>query len=339
MLAVLAKQPALMTLFTLLAAVGFGVDRDARGGERRLLLTFAIGGLLVLAPVLAYLAWIGSLGGFLDQPWRYNLERLVAGYWQTPAGLMTPATRIDGVVSQSGGLLFVGALIGSLSLWFVPGPGGQRLLLVWGLFSLVAIAGFREFAQVVPPLALLAAVGMGRLWDAAARDGLGLGRPLAGRVALVVMFGSIFALTSSFQLMELRRTVYERGPSGKPADPELIATYLRQVAPPGPIFAWGNAAQIYALSGREPASRFLIAEFTDGIQPRASESRRQLMDDLRMHPASAIVMDPHADEPGLELSAFPELEALLRDCYTRVAGMPSGWSVYQRADAGCAGNR
>ena len=138
-------------------------------------------------------------------------------------------------------------------------------------------------------------------------------------------------------MTELRRAVYERGPDAKPADPELIATYLRQVAPPGPIFVWGNAAQVYALSGREPASRFVIAEFTDGIQPRAKVSRQQLMDDLQQHPPAAMVIDPHGDEPGLELSAFPEFAALLQTCYTRVPGLPSGWSVYQRAAAACGG--
>jgi hypothetical protein len=151
-----------------------------------------------------------------------------------------------------------------------------------------------------------------------------------------VVFGSIFVLSSSFQLIELRRAVYERGPAGKPADPELIATYLRQVAPPGPIFVWGNAGQIYALSGREPAARFVIAEFTDSIQPRAKASRQQLMDDLQVHQASAVVIDPHGGEPGLELSAFPEFEALLQTCYARVPNMPSGWSVYQPT-AGCGG--
>jgi hypothetical protein len=290
---------------------------------------------IVLAPVLAYLGWIGSLGGFFDQPWRYNLERLVAGYWQTGAGLATPATRIDLVVRQSGGLLFIGAVLGGITLWLGPASYRQHFLLLWGLFSLVAIAGFREFALVVPPLALLAAIGVGRLWQAATEHGLGLGRPVAGRLALIVIFGSIFLLTSGFQLTEWRRAMYERGPGAKPADPEVVAAYLRESAPPGPIFAWGNAAQIYALSARDPASRFLISEFTDSIQPRALPSRVELMDDLHLHPPAAIIVDPHGDEPGISLSAFPELHALIETCYAALPGMPSGWTVYQRATTEC----
>ena len=116
-----------------------------------------------------------------------------------------PATVIDRVLTGAAALLFVGAIVGGLALWLGPTRPHQRLLLIWGLFSLAAIAGFREFAQVVPSLALLAAVAIGRLWDAASRDGLGLGRPTAGRVSLVALLGTIFLLSSSFQLIEVRR--------------------------------------------------------------------------------------------------------------------------------------
>jgi hypothetical protein len=184
-------------------------------------------------------------------------------------------------------------------------------------------------------MALLAALGIGRLWDDAGRDGLGLGRPLAGRVALVTLFGSIFLLTSGFQLTELRRALYERGPRGTPADPEVIAAYLRDVAPPGPLFIWGNAGQVYAMSGREPSTRFVIAEFTNTSSPRVAESRVQVMDDLRARPPSVIVVDARASEPGLQLSDYPSLQQLIQSCYQPVGGqLPSNWGIYTR-DSGC----
>jgi hypothetical protein len=335
-LAGLAKQPGLLTLVALIA---YTLPAAVRGvpGARRVSAGMALGALVLLAPVLLYLALIGSLAGFVDQAWRYNAERFLIGYWQTPAGLASPATRIDRVATEAAGLLFVGALLGGLALAVAPSAPRQRLLLVWGAVSLVAIAGFREFAQVVPSLALLAAVGMGRLWDAAARDGLGLGRPVAGRLGLVVLFGALFMLSSSFQLIELRRAMFERGPSGKPSDPEQIATYLRQAAPPGPIFAWGNAGQIYALSGRQPATRFVIAEFTNTTSPRPANSRDQAISDLEANPPSVIVVDPHADEAGLQLSAFPSLAHVMQTCYERVSQLPPNWGVYVQApvDADC----
>jgi len=152
----------------------------------------------------------------------------------------------------------------------------------------------------------------------------------------VAVLGSILVLTSSFQLVELRRAAFERGPAGKPADPELIATYLRESAPPGPIFSWGNEAQIYALSGRQPSTRFLITEFPRLGSPWAAASRQQVLDDLRARPPAAIVVDPHsADEAEIRLSGFPELSQLLERCYARVPQMPPAWAVYAQTDPGC----
>jgi hypothetical protein len=335
MLAIMAKQPGLVTAMAIVIYLGPGLVRG-RGPERRILGGLILGGAVVLVPILVYLAAIGSLEGSWLQPWVYNLQRFVGGYWQTPAGLTSPATRIDRVIGQSAGLLFLGALLGGMALAFGRVRGHQRLLLVWGICNLVAIAGFREFAQVVPALALLAALGIGRVWDAAASDGLGLGSPLAGRIGIVLVFGAILALTSGFQLTELRRAAFERGPAGRPADPEVIATYLRQSAPPGPILTWGNEAQIYALSGRDPATRFLITEFPRLGSPWSAASRAQLLDDLRARPPAAIVVDPHAaDEPEIRVSSFPELQQLLDRCYSRVPQMPPQWEVYTHTSAGC----
>jgi hypothetical protein len=333
MLGVLTKQPALVTLVALVAYTLPGVIRGELP-SRRVLLGMGFGAVVVIAPVIVYFAAVGALSGFVAQPWTYNLERFVVGYWQSSAGLTSPATRIDRVIGDAGGLLFVGAVIGGLTLWLGPARANQRLLLVWALFSVAAIAGFREFAQVIAVLALLAALGIGRLWDDAGRDGLGLGRPLAGRAALATIFGAIFVLTSGFQLTELRRALYERGPHGTPADPEVVAAYLRDVAPPGPLFVWGNAAQVYALSGREPATRFDIAEFTNTSSPWVRESRQQLMDDLHARPPAVIVVDPRAAEPGLQLSDYPPLQQLIQDCYQRVGGqLPPNWGVFTRSDS------
>ena len=334
MLAVMAKQPGLMTLVALIAYMLPGFVRGGRT-ERRVLVALVGGAVVVLVPTLVDMAAIGSLRGFWDQPWAYNLERFVNGYWQTPAGLSSPATRIDRVATQSAGLLFIGALLGGMALVLGPAEGRQRLLLVWGICNVVAIAGFRDFAQVVPAFALLAALGIGRVWDAAGRDGLGLGRPLAGHIALVTVLGTLLLLTSSFQVVELRRAAFERGQTGKPADPELIASYLRERAPLGPIFTWGNEAQIYALSGRQPSSRFLITEFPRLGSPWSAASRQQLLDDLRARPPAAIVIDPHADEPEIRVSGFPELSQLIQRCYARVPQMPPAWEVYAQTRPDC----
>src|SRR5947209_14997442 len=147
------------------------------------------------------------------------------------------------------------------------------------------------------------------------------------------MLGTIFALTSSFQAIEWRRAWYERGPGGVPSDPEVIASYLRSAAPPGPIFVWGDAGHIYALSGRPPAPRFIIAEFTNATSPRPAQSRAQVMDDVQAHPPSVIVVAPHTDGPDLQLTDFPAFTDLLNGCYQRVtpgAAVPAR-GIYPRA--------
>jgi hypothetical protein len=55
------------------------------------------------------------------------------------------------------------------------------------------------------------------------------------------------------------------------------------------------------------------------------------MDDLRARAPAVIVVDPHADEPGLRLSDFPAMQQLLQRCYARVGGqLPANWGVYTR---------
>src|SRR5262249_36780745 len=170
------------------------------------------------------------------------------------------------------------------------------------------------------------------------RHGLGLGRPLAGRLALIVILGTIFALTSGFQLVETRRALYESGSAGKPSDPDVIASYIRS-QPPGAILVWGNEAQIYALSGRDPVTPFLITEFTRTDSPRAATSRAQLLSDLAGRPPPVIVVDPHAaEEVDIQLSGFPELAQLLDRCYTRVPAMPASCAVYTPTALACPSN-
>jgi len=134
--------------------------------------------------------------------------------------------------------------------------------------------------------------------------------------------------------VESRRALYESGRNGKPSDPDVIASYIRS-QPPGDILVWGNEAQIYALSGRDPMTPFLITEFTRTDSPRGAASRAQLVSELSVQLPPVIVVDPHTrDEPDIQLSGFPELSQLLDRCYSRVPAMPAGWGVYARGACG-----
>ncbi|MBI4492745.1 MAG: glycosyltransferase family 39 protein [Chloroflexi bacterium] len=346
---VLAKQPGLV----LFAALGGHAWWEAATGQqpmamcRRRWAGLAVGAALVLGGVAGYFWLIGALGPFVEQAWIYNFERLFRGYWHSVGGLTEPAVSLQHVFRDAAGLLFVGALAGALALALSPTHPSQRLLLCWAAADTITILGFREFAQVVPSFALLAAFGIGRVWDDAGRGGLGLGHPWAGRLMVVVLFASLLALSSQHQVEVTLRAWNDRGPSGWLVGDEHLAGFLRRVdeeVPPGPVFVWGNAAQLYARSGRESASRFLNTEALGSFSPGYQRNRAELMQELAARPPGVIIGAPDAGGPAIQLERFPELSQFIDACYQRVnpfAHLWEQWKVYVRvADRpGCASSR
>jgi hypothetical protein len=339
--AMLAKQPALLTLI----ALGSAAVWDTRPGQpaaKKRLVGFAGG---VAGAVLLTVGWLAAvgpaaLGGFVDQVWAYNLTRVAAGNWHAAAaGLTEPSVfRLDNVARDALALPLVGGLIGALAVLGRPTPNGQRLILWWMAVNLLAVIGFREFIQVVPGLSLLTAFGVDALWTATRGDGLGLGRPWAGKLALLVLFGTILALSSGFQLGQYRRAWFERRDGRAPAAVEQVAAAVA-AGPPGPLFVWGNAGELYPLSGRVPDGRYLNAEALRLGAPDHDRARQDLLADLTRTPPSAIVVTPDVDEPELQLAAFPELAQRVASCYAPVPLDPSvaaaHWQVLTRQPAAC----
>jgi hypothetical protein len=331
-LAVLAKQPALLTVVALGSAAVWEAFQST--SARRRLQGFALGAVWTGVVAGGWLALAGGLGGFLEQVWSYNVARIVAGNWHAAAeGLTSPSVfRLDNVVRDALALPMVGALAGALAIVGRPSPTGQRIILWWALVNLIAIVGFREFIQVVPGLALLSAFGIERLWRAADANGLGLGQPWAGKVMLVALFGTILAFSSGFEVGQYRRAWFERGPGSTPALAELVAGRVRQT-PPGPLFVWGNAGEVYALSGRAPATPYLNAEAVRLGAPGHEAARARLLAELDRARPTAIVLAPHVDEPELRLDGFPELAQRLGECYTAMPLAQPGadWALYERS--------
>jgi hypothetical protein len=332
--AMLCKQPAVLTL---IALGGHALWRRAHATQNHLVPVMA-GFAAVLGASVAYLGWLGVLGAFVEQVWLYNLQRVLLGYWHSAEGLRGPTIRLDRIIREAAAALFLTAAIGAVAVAFKPDRGLQRVLLWWTAASMVSIVGFREFEQIVPCFAILAAVGLGRAWRAAGRDGLDLGHAVLGRIALLWLLATVLALSSGFQISQVRRAWFERGPGAAPAPPETLARSLSQEVPPGRLFVWGNGAQLYELSGRDPASRFLNAEPLRTAAPEYTNSRAQLLADLLADLPPAIVLAPHSDRPELRLDQFPELTALIHRCYAAApldANVARDWTLYvHRADLG-----
>jgi hypothetical protein len=338
--AVLAKQPALLTLAVLGSAAIWDTRRGQPAAKKRLV-GFAGGAAGAVLLTVAWLAVVGpaALGGFVDQVWAYNLTRIVAGNWHAAAaGLTEPSVfRLDNVARDALALPLVGGVIGALAVLARPTPAGQRLILWWAAVNLLAVIGFREFVQVVPGLSLLTAFGVDALWAAARTDGLGLGRPWAGKLALLALFGTILALSSGFQVGQYRRAWFERRAGNAPSAVEQVAAAVAS-GPPGPLFVWGNAGELYPLSARPPDGRYLNAEALRLGAPDHDRARQELLADLTRTPPSVIVLTPDVDEPELQLAAFPELAQRVASCYAPVPLDPSvaaaRWQVFTR-QPGC----
>lgn len=340
---ILAKQPGALVGATLLIVLARSYARAApsRSAAGHAALTWASGLAALALLTVAYLAAIGSLAGFVDQAWVYNVQRFVAGHWQSVQGLSAPSTRLDQVVRQSAGFLVGMALIGAVTLWLHRTHAGQSLLLLWAALSLVAVLGFREFEQVIPPFAALAGFAIERMWRAASRDGLGLGHALASRAVLTCFLLALLVFTSGFQVTQTQRAWIESGPHAVPSDPGVLANAIQDQLPAGPIFVWGDAGQIYALSSRAPSSPYLNGEPVSAGSPGASARRAALIQDIQERPPSAIVIAPHTDTPALSVKAFPELQQMIASCYREAtpaqpASVRQSWILYARNAGACA---
>jgi hypothetical protein len=314
-----AKQPALLTLVALLAHATW--SRDRRRGAALL-----AGASLTSASLCAGLAAVGSLDGFVAQAWVYNIQRTLDGYFLHPS--KDPEITLGRVLTEGAGSLVVLAALGGIVLARGSRASRQRVLLWWAAVNLVAILAFREFVYVVPSLAILAAVGVERVWRWGAARGLRLGT--LGCALLVAVCLVSIPPTTRFQQVQMARARGERGPGGGLSQPEELGRILSRDIRPGALFVYGNAAELYPLSKRPPATPYLNAEAFRSTAPGAARTRAELAALLGRSPPAVIVLPPHTDEPELNLDAYPALRWLLQACYRRQLINPSfdrSWTV------------
>lgn len=351
----LAKQPALLTLVALLALVGYAAARR-RDATRPSEIDFwnrfhasPLGGLVfgagaTVALAYALLSAAGALDGFVAETWVYNVQRVLLGYFVHPA--KPPVIGLDRVLGESAGALAALAAIGagiiacatahdlravlkSISEIDFRTSGEvassrQRAVLWWAVVNVVAVTAFREFVYVVPSLAVVAALGLERLWRWP-----GLDRAL-GRGLLLAACAACLVLTTSFQRGQLARARIERGAGGALALTEQLGWIVRNNLPAGTLFVYGNGAELYPLADRPPATPYLNAEPLRSTAPGVNETRAELVISLARNPPPVIALAPHSDEAELNLAEYPAMQALLQDCYTHRPIRPdidASWTI------------
>lgn len=268
-LAALAKQPGMLDLGVGLVIAALGAWHGAKSWRQALRLAGAMAGgfVLILAATWAYFAANHAWDDFLRYAWNYNTQLYVP---EVP-----PMERLWGMRvpfqlawANSPHILVLGALAaGWLLVRACAGqfrrsdefPFIEWLILGWtasGLSSTV-LSG-RDFShysiQVLPGLCLAAGWVSVRLWSArqfsfvrwTARAGL-----VAG---LLFLAGKAVHRAATFDTSESMSL-------------DIAAVIQSRTAPDEKIFVWGYEPELYALSHRLPATRFIYAVFLTGMIP------------------------------------------------------------------------
>lgn len=235
--------------------------RREGGAAVRVAVGAALGAAAVGAVVVGYVVSRGALAPFVDQVFRYNF-----GY---------ASARWSARVTAAIGGVRLAAGIGTLALpvfgWLVAARGlsAQRaaappalgFALAWPIAELAlgAMSGRQYshyFAPLLPPFALLTAIGIGEV--VALLQQAGAGRPLTRGVGSLLLAG-VGVSAAAFGTVELfDRTRYESRQVQRNGQVLAAAAYLREHLPAAaPAYVWGDNPDVYLFSGRRAASRYI----------------------------------------------------------------------------------
>jgi hypothetical protein len=317
--------------------------------SNRLLLSLAGAGALTgIAVLIKQSAFDAGLAAIVYLLWRERKRGLapaavlVAGALVPVAIAAASAARLSAWLYAVVGYRFNGdsLLTGSLTgrahqFWLSLPPAGKAL----GLLALLAVIGWRHspllariwmgaailgaigggnfhphyYLQLVPPLSLLAAVGVRTLWLSAPRPAIAAAA--AGTAATLALTIPVAWATPT----EQAETIW-------PADPHLVhdavlARYVRaHTRPRERILAVWADADLYYLADRRPAVRYLWSRNVASI-PGALQAVR---DALATQRAELVIVV----QPPAKLDPSGRTAALLRREYRPVARV-AGASVYR----------
>lgn len=355
----LSKQPALLDATAPGIVLLYTAWRQARPGREPAIQVgaFAAGWFAPVLLTVGYLAVHGALGDAVFYTWSYNLSYY--GPETTGTDRLLAAAlpfRLLGMSQPWLLLLWVaggGAVLHRL-LQRQPTPEenatnpGLLFTVVWTLAALAGSAAsgrdFQHYSiQFLAPFCLGAGLALAWLghwtWAGPRRRWL----RLIAVLPLVAIGYDAFTHAASAR----HRTV--------PEDPSLrTAAYIRQNSGPADrVFVWGYHPDIYLLSERLPASRFLYASFLTGLVPWTNGAPERdtsyaivpgamdtLLRDLeRSQPRFIVDCSPGPNRfwQKYPLEKFPALQAYIRAHYLQVDPhyfLPQGFRLFRRLQPG-----
>ena len=303
---------------------------EPRATRSKATLLFGAGLAVALAAGAGLLALTASLPDF----WRWTVESLTGyatGNW-TPANLWSRAQGSLVPFVLWAALPWIAALASAARWRWL--SAAEKLALAWLVLSFVGAmaAGhlaWHYFIQVMPPLALLAALNIERALNWQARRVVAA-IAIAG-VALPVVYWFSFDLGAD-------PLTYDW--SGPPAQHEQVAAYISSHTKPGDrVFVWGVWAALYVESDRLMSTRF--PGFLSGV-PRGSGPPPVAWDtapdvwplvrsDLERNPPALIVDTAAAgwSDFSYPMSDYPLLAEFVAAHYRQVATV-DGVVIYAR---------
>jgi hypothetical protein len=342
----LASLPAVLSL---LCFCGYLRQQERGASRNRLLLRLAGAGLLTgIAVLIKQSAFDAGLAAVVFLLWRERRRGLGPAAVLTGAALVpiavaaASAARLSDWLYAVVGYRFHGDSIvtGSFAsrthdLWTSLPPAGKAL----GVLALLAAAGWRRapllariwvgaavvgvvgggnfhphyYLQLVPPLSLLAAVGVRTLWLSAPRPAIAAAAAAAAATFAVAMPVAWASPT------EQAETIW-------PSDPHLVhdgllASYVRaHTLPSQRVLAVWADADLYYLADRPPATRYLWSRNVAAI-PGALRAVQWVI----AHRRAQLVL---VVQPTRKLDPSGRTAALLRREYRRL-GWVGGALVYR----------
>lgn len=354
--AFLSKQPALLEVAAPVVMLSY-TTWLGRTGSRWLIARIASGLAGWLLVVLAAVLMLVRQGAWTDAifyTWSYNLHYYAPE--TTLTGRLAALIQPIQLFAEVSPALVVAWFAGAITLFIRllqrqphpcerPTNPGFAYLAVWSVISLAAAASsgrdFQHYGiQFLPAFCLGAGLSAERILRISPHPRL---VKILWRIAAVTIL-----ITASWQFAAAGLASRTRP---LPEDSSArISAYIRAHSKDSDrVFVWGYQPDIYFLSNRLPASRFLYASFLTGLVPWTNiEPNRDtryaivpgamddLLDDLHRHSPQFIVdcsVGPNRHWDKYPPQDFPLFDRYLQQHYTQIESeqfVPQGFRLFER---------